>query len=735
MELQWKPTQSIPRQKKKRITKSLKERDVEGYKSIILQHVHSGTYQSAIETLRDVHRFELSMDQLKKFLKIWNHQKRPRRVPSAELSHQITMPILAQQTPLPARNPFTGIPKGDSGITGILNSAESASVTDSEVETLLGAVENFQSPSSKEPKEQILRQILPRFAHSATLTQNLWTSRKKFNPRDSEGFDEAFHEVKDLLGCLGNNSASGTHDDLEPNIVSTTSIRDFQRDISTISWTNQRVRHLCAFQAERTGNVNSYVSISKKQFRSLTGEIFEKIEVKTLFTHDIDSSASKPSNPNRRALAMRILYQSAERYIPKISIHLNVYQQIPLDEGADDILNAALHGNLAKIQDRCSKGEWSLWSCDQNGANPLSYLIYGAFNNLDSQEEYMGLLALIVSEAPDICFMLSEGGISILQLLAMSLSKSYPTKQVQQESYKIADKILRYLIFAGYDFSDDRYGLLSCLVLGSTDNVRTILYNENFYVDVDSVMVATFLTYVGDPTNIQTDEISSTEDPREASLQKSPQILDLPEKLGMLLGKLVKNTEKSIDIAYQCVQALLKFRRKIPFNDLVESLVMAIDAIGDIYHPNTRKVASYGPFCVTAHWSGNQDQWYAALSKCKHSYTYLQALSWEAEFSGVNLDDYYRGLSGAAGLRTHLHSNGFIVGADRIRIDYGSNDIEIGGTDAMDIVQRILKERGSDIQRQLNENGASLSLEDGVFAQPPDANDGERLPFVLLVDS
>ncbi|KAK6509506.1 hypothetical protein TWF481_004247 [Arthrobotrys musiformis] len=59
MDLQWKAPQTVAARSKKRVTKSLSEADVRNYKDTILQHVHSGTYKSAIETLRDVHQFEI----------------------------------------------------------------------------------------------------------------------------------------------------------------------------------------------------------------------------------------------------------------------------------------------------------------------------------------------------------------------------------------------------------------------------------------------------------------------------------------------------------------------------------------------------------------------------------------------------------------------------------------------------------------------------------------------------
>ncbi|KAK6335799.1 hypothetical protein TWF730_003176 [Orbilia blumenaviensis] len=77
MDLQWKAPQSMAPRPRKRVTKSLTEIDVKPYKSIILETVGSGSYQSTIDTLRDVHQFEMSMDQLKKFLKIWHFQKKP----------------------------------------------------------------------------------------------------------------------------------------------------------------------------------------------------------------------------------------------------------------------------------------------------------------------------------------------------------------------------------------------------------------------------------------------------------------------------------------------------------------------------------------------------------------------------------------------------------------------------------------------------------------------------------
>ncbi|KAK6505802.1 hypothetical protein TWF481_007693 [Arthrobotrys musiformis] len=79
MDVQWKPPQSGVAGPKKRVTRAIGEEEMKQYKPTILKLIEQGAYQSTINALRDEHQFEISMDQLKKHLKIWRVQKKPRR--------------------------------------------------------------------------------------------------------------------------------------------------------------------------------------------------------------------------------------------------------------------------------------------------------------------------------------------------------------------------------------------------------------------------------------------------------------------------------------------------------------------------------------------------------------------------------------------------------------------------------------------------------------------------------
>ncbi|KAK6518296.1 hypothetical protein TWF506_005456 [Arthrobotrys conoides] len=642
MDLQWKPPQSIAAQTKKRTTKNLNEADVRIYKDIILQEVHSGTYKSVIETLKDVHQFEMSMDQLKKYLKIWGFQKKPRRGPRgrAELSHSTVVESASQSGSIASGNPFTGPPKGELQISyppysfAVTSFANTSSISsgaherhsieswglyihqdpstsrinpqleardqinepplDQNVESLLNAVEKLQLHSSNDLADgdsarlnEDVRQTLPRLARSASSTRRLLENTTKItNSIDQSYFNEAFQDVGKLLNHLGGFSESGVVDGTAGlNLISTSSIRNLQREISTIAWTNRCTRRLVAHQRLKIGGSDVQISIDKRRYRSLTGEILEKVETNILFRWE-DTSMVGLLNENEKVLCMRTVYQSMERYTPSLSISLGAYERMFFQYGADDILNAASTGDLEKIQGRCSKGQWSIRSCDQDGLSTLAYAIQGVFLNDDPvvRQNCMSIIKLVANEAPD-------------------------------------------------------------------DNARTTLYNEESYIDIDNYFIVEFLAFAGDP---------------DLMLQRVT--TGHPEKLRMLIPRLVTDTAEDLEMAYRCIHMLLATQWVISFDDLVELLAMTIDAIGDIYHSTAPRVRPYGQFCITAYLSGNHRQWNEALAKCRYQYTLLQAISWEARHSAVHVDEYYRYLEGAGDLRDQVQLNGYTIDVSR-RLD------------------------------------------------------------------
>ncbi|KAK6509507.1 hypothetical protein TWF481_004248 [Arthrobotrys musiformis] len=609
------------------------------------------------------------MDQLKKFLKIWNFQKKPRRSPQTRgLSYSPGVSIPSQQASVVSKNPFTGTSSLPPlfAVTSLSHTTSSSSYErqsakswdvqiqqdqlsphltfqqdirshtnrlpldggdgddDDDVKYLLNAVEELQLTSFSSPAERSVRQKLPRFARSMSLAANMFTDTKGLKPGQQGYFNEALQDVQRLLNCLENNSTSGVGEDTGLNLISTSSIRDLQQEISMVAWTNRLTRHFLAYQAQKINGSDIRISIDKRQFKSLTGETFEKVETNIFFIHESDSLALGSPNGKGGVLHMRMLHQSRERYTPSLSVSLTVFQRILFINGADDILNAASSGDLEKIQNRCSKGEWSLRCCDEDGQSTLLYAMHGVFRNSDpvAKEKCMRVVELIVNEAPDVCFAVEDIRFPIVYCLFFLVSRTHTSSADREDGYSFADSILRHLISAGCDFSDT--SLIACLILGSLDNARTLLNNDTFYVDIDDIFIALFLRSAGNP---------------DINMPKT-EAVGLPSKLGILLNRLKNNTGGRPIRAHHGIHILLTSRGVISFNNLVELLVIMIDATGGIYHPTASKVGSFGQFCITAHLSGNHQQWYEALAKCHYRYTRFQAVSWEAKHSGVDFEDY-----------------------------------------------------------------------------------------------
>ncbi|KAK6505804.1 hypothetical protein TWF481_007695 [Arthrobotrys musiformis] len=207
----------------------------------------------------------------------------------------------------------------------------------------------------------------------------------------------------------------------------------------------------------------------------------------------------------------------------------------------------------------------------------------------------------------------------------------------------VLDRILRYFISVGYEFSTEQPSLIGSLLFGSSENAKTIFYNEIDYIPVDSSSIEIFLSLLTKPNNI-----------------KDGKIAGAPEKLGILLKKLGKAVEDGdCEITDPCFEGLLRSNGAIPSGDLVDSLVMLLNARANLYDDSPGGSYTYGlgldtpirrMFCAEAHFYGTEKEWYTALVKCRYQYDVQQVFSWEGKMLGFSPQEYYAFCEGVAGV-------------------------------------------------------------------------------------
>ncbi|KAK6335798.1 hypothetical protein TWF730_003175 [Orbilia blumenaviensis] len=440
-------------------------------------------------------------------------------------------------------------------------------------------------------------------------------------------YEGASEDVQQLLKSLERGSKPMTNEPGETgiNLITTSSILNFQQETTSITWTNQVAKNTFAYQKRMIGKNTAYTTIRKKSFRSLNGETFEKIESNIFLVRESD-----PLPSGQKLLGIRMVYRSMERYESKLSVSLNVYRQV-LPEDDHGILAAAQLGDLESIRDRCSTGEWSLWTCDETGSTTLVHAILGALSDPYFSEGCMDVIKLILNEAPNLCLTAPMEDQSIVSTIMSVVMVPHPWPGAQEATYPRLDTVLRYIMSVGYDFSEDATGLASCILFGSLENAITVLCNETSYIVIDDSFIVTFLEHVA---------FDYSQCGRTTYLE------EVPEKLGMLLRRLDKNPDvfEHEYRAYFCFFYLLTSIGRVPSDDIVEMLTLTIDAMGDIYAPSARVNVSEGSglFCTRAHHYGLRREWYEALGRCKYHYTRLQAISWEAGFLGVTFNYYCR---------------------------------------------------------------------------------------------
>ncbi|KAF3288702.1 hypothetical protein TWF970_005759 [Orbilia oligospora] len=659
MELQWKPPVSTVTRPKRRAAANIYETDIEKHKEIILDLASQGTYQSTIETLRNDHSFEISIDQLKKFLKLWGFQKKPRRNPPTPTGYPTDLiatptPNINRQTSkiLEPGNPFPMVSSTKSGVSGLFSlfavaslpnimtysaherqsteswvvqyqpgappqsnakefTNEPPKLLDDDIDALISNIERLELNNLEVFAERNIREILPRLAQSIEVEPEL------------ETYEGASEDFRKLLKCLRGISTTGV-DTGGLSLIKSSSTRDLEQGITSITWTNKLTKLLLHSQTKKIKGHTAMVNIKKMQFRSPGDETFEMTDTNIILRPKRDQSHSRLGDSR----VLNILCRSREQYTPGLLVSLRSYQAIEHLDGIDNILKAALRGDLEEIQQRCSKGEWSLRSCDQQ------YAISGAFVSqapVQRREGCMGIVKLIAAEAPDM-FLENEKVISWLCTAAFN-----SLDQNRGINDTLLDKILRYALLAGFEFGLSPSGvLLKCILLGSINHVNLVFYNDMDYIAIDDQFVKNFIMF----------DIGPDQYFRAFSSEPSLMAEEFSGKLGILLERL--GVEKDL----VSILRYLFHYADVPFETMVKSLKVTIDAIGDIYNrpitsngtdPSLDKHYSpdYGVlFCAIAHFYKRHEQWYAALAECRYKYTRLQAHQWEARYLNLSWDKY-----------------------------------------------------------------------------------------------
>ncbi|KAF3177608.1 hypothetical protein EYR41_008745 [Orbilia oligospora] len=617
MELQWKPPVSTVTRPKRRAAANIYETDIEKHKEFILDLASQGTYQSTIETFRNEHNFEISIDHLKNFLKIWGFQKKPRRnPPTGYPTDLIAMPTpnINRQTSkiLEPRNPLPMVSSTTSGVSGLFSSFAVASLPkimsnsaherqrtvswvvryqpgalpqsnakkftneppkllDDDIDSLIRSIERLELNNFDVFAEGNIRGILPRLAQSIEVEPELET--QEFSRPIA--YERASDDFRKLLKYLRDISTLGV-DTEGLRLIKSSSTRDLEHGITSITWTNKLTKLLLHSQTKKIKGRTAMVNIKKMHFRSLGGETFEVTDTNIILWPKRDQS--HPRLGDSRVLS--ILCRSTEQYTPGLSVSLGLCRAIESLNGIDNILKAALRGDLEEIQQRCSKGEWSLRSCDQMGFPTLHYAILRAFVSEAplGREKCMRIMKLIVTEAPD---MFLEGD-------------------------------------------------------GQDRSTALVLHNDVGCMAIDDELVENFIGH-GRGISMSPDGFSSFIKKEEFS-----------EKLSILVEKLSKEENTRPKLHY-----LLQLGNDVPSDAVVKSLKVTIDVIGDIYNPMTSNWSDpplkkdYSPdfgvlFCPIAHFSGNHGQWYAALADCRYKFTRFQAQESEARYLNASLGQYRR---------------------------------------------------------------------------------------------
>ncbi|KAF3210182.1 hypothetical protein TWF679_006931 [Orbilia oligospora] len=635
MELQWKPPVSTVTRPKRRAAANIYEADIEKHKAIILDLASQGTYQSTIETLRKKYSFEISIDQLKKFLKLWGFQKKPRRNPPmvsstnsgvSGLFSSFAVASLPKTTSNSAHERQSteswivqyqpgALPQSNAKFTN-----EPPKLLDDDIDSLIRSIERLELNNFDVFAEGNIRGILPRLAQSIEVEPELETQEFS-RPIAYEGASDDFRKLlKRLRGIPTSGVNTGGI-----ILIKSSSTRDIEQGITSITWTNKLTKLLFHSQTKETKGRTAMVNIKKMQFRSSGGEIFEVTDTNIILWPKRDQSHSRLGDSR----VLNILCRSREQYTPGLSVSLRLYRAIESLNGIDNILKAALRGDLEEIQQRCSKGEWSLRSCDQMGFSTLHYAILRAFVSEapSGRERCMRIMKLIGTEAPDM-FLEGDGqdrSTAVIFFSYVLAARNIPPLD-RETKHMLLDTILRYSLSAGLEFA----------LQEKKNHVRLVLHNDVGYVAIDDKLVKDFIGQ-GRGISMSPDGFSSFIKTEEFC-----------EKLSILVEKLGKEENPHPALRY-----LLQVGNDVLSDALVESLKVTIDAIGDIYNPITINRSDpplkkdYTPdfrvlFCPIAHFSGNHEQWYAALADCRYKYTRFQAQELEARYLNISLGQYRR---------------------------------------------------------------------------------------------
>ncbi|KAF3187638.1 hypothetical protein TWF788_001859 [Orbilia oligospora] len=642
MELQWKPPVSTVTRPKRRAAANIYEADIEKHKAIILDLASQGTYQSTIETLRKKYSFEISIDQLKKFLKLWGFQKKPRRNPPmvsstnsgvSGLFSSFAVASLPKTTSSSAHERQSteswivqyqpgALPQSNVKLTN-----EPPKLLNDDIDSLIRSIERLELNNFDVFAEGNIRGVLPRLVQSIEVEPELETQELSI-PITYEGASDDFRK---LLKCLRGTPTSGA-DTGGLIFLKSSSTRDLEQGTTSITWTNKLTKFLLHSQRKETKGRTAIVNIKKMQFRSPGGGAFKVTDTNIILRPKRDQSHSRLGDSR----VLNILCRSREQYTLGLSVSLRSYWAIEHLDGIDNILKVALRGDLEEIQQRCSKGEWSFRSYDQQVLSTLHYAISGAFASRVTirREGCMGIVKLIAAEAPDL-FLENEGVISWLFTAAFN-----SLDQNREINDTFLDKILRYALLAGFEFGLSPRGLLlKCILSGSINHVNLVFYNDMDYIAIDDELVKTFILLDIGP------------DRYFGAFSSEPGLVakEFSGKLGILLERLGAEQDLVSILHY-----LFHLDENVPFEAMVRSLKVTIDAIGDIYNrPITSSNGTdlsfdkqYSPdygvlFCAIAHLSKRHEQWYAALAKCRYKYTRSQAHQWEARYLGLSWDKYH----------------------------------------------------------------------------------------------